>query len=147
MVFRVDPHRARPRRAVRPPLRSGRSVAADLPDVVRAEIAQQLRNHAVVIVPSVEQVYDVVRTEVVRQLHEPQAHRIVSDARTPVALQAELFDVRELEAVTRRRPADLGGPADGSRSALRVTDTAALEARMRRETLAAFGLDPDDPSL
>ncbi len=147
MVFRVDPHRPRPRRADRPQVRGERRVGPDLPEVVRAEIAQQLRHHAVVIVPSVEQVYDVVRTEVVRQLHEPQFHQGMPDTRHPSISQQDLFEIREFQEPSLRKPADLDGAANGARSSLQPTDPVTFVERMRRETLAAFGLDPDDPSL
>ncbi|WP_162877956.1 hypothetical protein [Trinickia diaoshuihuensis] len=128
-------------------MRGERRVEPVLPEVVRAEIAQQLRHHAVVIVPSVEQVYDVVRTEVVRQLQEPQAHQGQPNTRHPSVSQQDLSEIREFQGPSRRKLADLGGAANGARSPLRRAAPETFEERMRRETLAAFGLDPDDPPL
>lgn len=119
----------------------------DLPEVVRAEIAQQLRDNALVIVPSVDQVYDVVRNEVVRRLHEPQFHQAPPRAGLPAVSQQDLFEVYESPSPSNRDVTSLSGPANGARSSLRPTDPRTFEERMRLETLAAFGLDPDDRSL
>ncbi|PMS22537.1 hypothetical protein C0Z18_04205 [Trinickia dabaoshanensis] len=134
MGFRVDPHRPRPRRAGRPQARGEQRVGPDLPEVVRAEIAQQL--------------HDAVRTEVVRQLHEPQCHTGAPNARPSSISQQDLFEIHELQNPSQRNVGNLPtDTADGTRSPLRPTDPRAIQEHMRRETLAAFGLDPDDPSL